>query len=475
MAGIISYGAYIPFYRLSRSEIAKAWGIAPQPGERAVANYDEDSLTMAVAAAMNCVNASEAAKIGALYFASTTAPYKEKQCAATVATVLGLPKDAITMDFGGSLRCGSNALKSAVDAVESGAVSSVLVCVADTRMGYPMGPGEMSFGDGAAALLIGKTGVMAEITNFSSRYHDIQDIWRSDRDQFVRSAEDRFAQDEGYTSAMIQTISAFLKKASLTPKDFARIAIYSPNARQHSAIAQKLGFDVKIQAPDIMHSQIGDTGSAMSIMSLIGVLEDANQGEMILMASYGNGSDVFALKTTGKIAEAKNMKGIKKNLASKGMINNYSKTLRWRELVQTQPAQRPPIEERQPTPAAQWRDLEWDGRLTGTKCLKCGTPQYPKQRVCIECETKDQYVPYTFFDKPAKVFSFSHDYVMQTVDPPVTVTIVNFEGGGRIMCDMTDRDPDSIKVGLPLEMTFRRLYYVGGIYNYWWKCRPVRS
>lgn len=475
MAGIISYGAYVPFYRIGRAEIARAWGTAFQPGEKAVASYDEDSLTMAVGAALDCVKGADLAAIGGLYFASTTAPYKEKQCSATIATILGLPKDAITMDFGGSLRCGSNALKSAMDAVDSGAVSSVIVCVADTRMGYPMGPGEMSFGDGAAALLIGKNGVMAEISSFSSRYHDIQDIWRSDRDQFVRSAEDRFAMDEGYTTAMTETISAFLKKSNLTPKDFARIAIYSPNARQHVALAQRLGFDVKVQAPDILHSQVGDTGSAMSIMSLIGVLEEANPGEKILMASYGNGSDVFTLKTTDLIVEAKNKRGIKKNLASKAMITNYNKILRWRELVQTQPAQRPPIEERQPTPSAQWRDSQWEGRLTGTKCLKCGTPQYPKQRVCIECETKDQYEPYTFFDKPAKVFSFSHDYVMQTVDPPVTVTVVNFEGGGRIMCDMTDRDPDSIKVGMPLEMTFRRLYYVGGIYNYWWKCRPVRS
>jgi hydroxymethylglutaryl-CoA synthase len=40
---------------------------------------------------------------------------------------------------------------------------------------------------------------------------------------------------------------------------------------------------------------------------------------------------------------------------------------------------------------------------------------------------------------------------------------------------MTDRDPDAVKVGIPLEMTFRKLYYVGGIYNYWWKCRPARG
>ena len=81
---------------------------------------------------------------------------------------------------------------------------------------------------------------------------------------------------------------------------------------------------------------------------------------------------------------------------------------------------------------------------------------------------------YSFADKKARLFSFCHDYVTATVEPPVTVAVVDFEGGGRIICDMTDRDPEEIKVGMPVEMTFRRLYYVGGIYNYWWKCQPVR-
>ena len=156
------------------------------------------------------------------------------------------------------------------------------------------------------------------------------------------------------------------------------------------------------------------------------------------------------------------------------MITNYNRYLKWRDLVTVQPAARPPIEIRQPSPAAQWREVPWELRLTGTKCKQCGTPQYPPQRVCVNCHAKDQNESYSFSDKPAKVFSFSHDYVMATVDPPVTVTFVDFEGGGRLMCDMTDRDPAAIKVGTPLEMTFRRLYYVGGIYNYWWKCQPVR-
>jgi hydroxymethylglutaryl-CoA synthase len=474
MAGIISYGAYIPFYRLSRAEITRAWGVSASPGERAVANYDEDSLTMAVAAARDCLRGIERKTIGGLYFATTTAPYKEKQSAAIIAAVLDLPPEAITMDFSGSLRSGSNALKAAADAVDSGSRQNILVCAADMRLGYPAGSQELSFGDGAAAILVGNKQTIVEIKDFYSRYYEIQDFWRSDKDTFVRSAEDRFAMDEGYADVMNESISALFKKSNMTAKDFSRIALNSPNQRQLRALTQKLGFDEKKQVQDVLHQSVGDTGSAMSLMSLVAALEQAGKGEKILLASYGNGCDAFILETTALITKAKDRRGIAKHLAAKSMITNYNRYLRWRELVQVQPAARPPLEIRQPSPAAQWREVSWELRLTGTKCKQCGTPQYPPQRVCVNCHARDQFEHYSFSDIPAKVFSFSHDYVMATVDPPVTVTFVDFEGGGRLMCDMTDRDPAAIKVGTPLEMTFRRLYYVGGIYNYWWKCQPVR-
>ena len=474
MAGIVSYGAYIPYYRLSRAEIAKAWGTAASPGERAVANYDEDSLTMAVAAARDCIKGIDSKNINGLYFASTTAPYKEKQSAAMIAAVLGLPQEAITMDFSGSLRSGSNALKAAMDAVDSGMAQTILVCAADARLGYPSGQNEMTFGDGAAAVLVGNQEAIAEINQFYTRYYEIQDIWRSDRDTFVRSAEDRFAMDEGFTKVITESISALLKKSGLTPKDFSKVALYSPNQRQLRTVTQKLGFNENSQVQDVLHTSVGDTGSAMCLMSLVAALEQANQGERILLASYGNGADVFALKVTELIARVKDRRGIAKHLSSKSMTPNYNKYLRWRELIQVQPPARPPIELRQPSPVAQWREVHWELRLTGTRCKQCGTPQYPPQRVCMVCHSKDKFEPYTFIDRPAKVFSFSHDYVMQTVDPPVTVTFVDFEGGGRLMCDMTDRDPAAVHVDMPVEMTFRKLYYVGGIYNYWWKCQPVR-
>jgi hydroxymethylglutaryl-CoA synthase len=474
MPGIASYGAYIPFFRLSRAEIARAWGGRAAPGERAVASYDEDSLTMAVAAARDCLKGVDPAAVGGLYFASTTAPYREKQSAATIAAVLGLPPHAVTADFSGSVRCGTSALKAALDAVASGSAESVLVCAADVRLGYPGGPGEANFGDAAVALLVGGRDTVADVRHFDSRYYEIQDIWRSDRDTFVRTAEDRFSMDEGYAGVMVGSVAAALDKHGLTAADIAHVALNAPSARQARAVAKKLGLDERAQVNYVLHESVGDTGSAASLLSLAAALEQAGSGETILLACYGSGCDTMVLETTDRIGSAPACRGVRRHVDSRRPLRTYEQYLRWRELVQIQPAARPPIEERVPSPAAQWREVPWELRLTGTKCLHCGTPQYPPQRVCVSCHAKDEMEPYGFADVPARVFSYSHDYVMQTLDPPVTVTFVDFEGGGRILCEMTDREVDEVAVGMPVEMTFRRLYVVGGIANYWWKCRPVR-
>jgi hydroxymethylglutaryl-CoA synthase len=474
MTGIASYGAYVPYFRLSRAEIGKAWGGSGGKGERAVASFDEDSLTMAVAAARDCLKGIDRGSVGGLYFASTTAPYKEKQSAALIAAVLGLKAEAATMDFSGSLRSGTNALKAALDAVASGSSESILVVAADTRLGYPAGPAEVNFGDGAAALLVSAKDVVAEVKHFESRYQEIQDVWRSDKDTFVRSAEDRFAMDEGYGAGVKTAVSALLKKHSLAPTDFGQVALTAPHGRQLSAMAKKLGFDEATQVQDALHASVGDTGAALSLMSLVQVLERAKSGDKILLVSYGNGCDTAVLEATDKIGSLRDRCGIQKNLEAKAMLPSYMKYLRWRELVTIQPPARPSLEARTPSPVAQWREVPWELRLTGTKCTKCGTAQYPPQRVCVECHAKDEMVPYNFQDVPAKAFSFSHDYVVESTDSPVTVVFVDFEGSGRIMCDMTDRDPAAVTVGMPLEMTFRRLYSAGGIHNYWWKCQPVR-
>jgi hydroxymethylglutaryl-CoA synthase len=475
MAGITSYGAYIPYHRMSRAEIGRAWEAAQSPGERSVASYDEDSLTMAVEAAMDCLKGLPATDIDGLFFASTTSPYKDKQTAATIATVLGLKKTALTMDFGGSLRAGTNALRAAVDMVKSGSLKKILVIASEMRLSYPSGPGEMSFGDGAAALLVGDSGVIAEVESNVSVFEELQDFWRSDKDTFIRSAEDRFIADEGFSKVVPMAVSELFNKTKLTSKDFSNFVLYLPSQRQIAGVVRKLAFDPKSQCNDSLYAKLGDAGSAMSLLMMVEALETVKPGNRILVACYGNGCDVFSVKTSPGIENSKgNRRAVSGYLLSKRMLSNYNRYLRWRELVTLQPPARPAIEIRQPGPQAQWRENDNVFRLRGTKCNHCGTPQYPPQRVCIVCGTKDDFEPYSFTDKNAKIYTFSHDYLVQSVDPPVTVAMVDFEGGGRMMCDVTDRDPNQIKVGLPVEMTFRKLYYVGGINNYWWKARPIR-
>jgi hydroxymethylglutaryl-CoA synthase len=476
MVGITSYGAYIPLYRLNRAEIGRAWDMPTAPGEKAVANYDEDSLTMAVEAARGCLKGIKLDSIDGLFFASTTSPYRDKQTAATIAMVLGINRESVTMDFSGSLRCGTNALRAAVDAVRSGSANNVVVIASEMRLGYPAGANEISFGDGAAAVLVGNKAVIAEVEGSYSIYEELQDFWRSDKDLFVRSAEDRFIVDEGYNKVIPAAVSGALKKFNLTSKDFSTCVLYVPNQRQIGTLVKKLGFDPKTQSKDRLFSNVGDTGSAMPMMSLVETLEEAITGNRIILVAYGNGCDVFSLKMTDDIerAKVKDRMGITRCIASKKMLSNYNRYLRWRELITVQPPARPAIEYRQPGPQALWKENEKELRLRGTKCKNCGTPQYPPQRVCVNCRAKDNFEYYSFLDKKAKVFSFCHDHLMATIDPPVTVAVLDFEGGGRMLIDMTDRDPAECKVGMPVDLTFRKLYYVGGIYNYWWKCRPAR-
>jgi 3-hydroxy-3-methylglutaryl CoA synthase len=191
MVGITSYGAYIPYNRLSREEIYKAWGGFPIPGEKAMASYDEDAVTMAWDAANDCLQGFDPKKIGGLYLATTSYPYKEKQCSTIVATALDMGEEIRTADYANSLRGGTIAIASAFDAVKAGTAKSIVVTAADNRMPAPGGFVEGSFGDGAAALLIGDKDVIATIVDHCYVSDEFSGEWRADGDTFIRTWEDR--------------------------------------------------------------------------------------------------------------------------------------------------------------------------------------------------------------------------------------------------------------------------------------------
>jgi 3-hydroxy-3-methylglutaryl CoA synthase len=471
MVGIMSYGAYIPIFRMSKDIVSNAWGTRSMGVERSVANYDEDSLTMAVEAALNCIDGEDRKGIEGLFFASSTSPYKEKACSSILATVADLDSEIWTSDFANSLRAGTSALRAGLYAVKSGEVKDVLVTVADCRLGTPRSVDEQIFGDGAAALLLGDSDVIATIEDIYSVSDDITDVWRTDQDNFVRSWEDRWVLINGYTKNMKAAISGIMKRQGLEPKDFAKIVMYSPDARSHIGLAKKLGFDTATQLQDPLIKTVGNLGAAQPLVLLVAALEEAKAGDKILLASYGDGSDAFVLQVTDAIEDVKKKRGVKGAIESKMMLSSYQKYLAFRQLVSL------PEEFIKLFPSASviWRTKNWALSFHGSKCKNCGLVSFPIQRVCFGCQSRDDFEEIRLSDKKGKVFTYSLDNLAGGVDPPTVQTIVESEeGGARIYCLMTDCNPKEVKVDMPVEMTFRRFHREGGFYNYFWKCRPIR-
>ena len=474
MIGITAYGAYIPMWRLSRAVIAKEWGNAPVPGERSVANYDEDSLTMGVAAAIDCLDGMDRNVVDGLLFATTTSPYTEKQASPTVAMAADLRTDILTADYTNTLRAGTIALRAAADAVKAGTAKKMLVTAADVRIGKPRSPFEMNFGDSAAALLIGDTDVIATIEGSHSISHDITDVWRPEGGTYVMAWEDRWVVQEGYLNAMKQVGTACMEKCGLTPKDISKAVYYAPDARRHTELARTLGFDAKTQLQDPLFSTVGNTGAAHALMVLVAALEEAKPGDRIFLSSYGDGADAFILQVTDQIEKARNVRGVKGHLESKRMLPDYVSYARWRGIIEPEPVARRP-EMMSPSAPGLWRERDAVLRFTGGKCKTCGTIQHPPQRVCTRCHTKDNFESIRLSDKKGKIFTFSMDYITGTPDVPMVIPVVDFEGGGRILTSMTDRDISEVQVGMPVENTFRKIFYAEGIHNYFWKVIPDRD
>jgi len=480
MAGIVSYGAYIPRYRIERKVIYGAMGwLNPAtylPGEKAVANYDEDSLTMAVAAGMDCLGSIDRGAIDASYFATTTAPYVERQGAQIISTALDLPTKIRTADFTDSVKAGTAALLSALDAADAGGLGNVMVCAADCRTGKAGSAQEEIFGDAAAALLIGNQQLIAEFIGSNSVSYDFVDHWRESGMNFDRQWEDRFIRDVGYKKFIIEAITGMLEKCGVEINEISKVVYPCLYAGDYKGIARKLGLEPS-QVQEPMLTNVGFTGTSNPILLLIAALEDAKPGDKIAVASFGNGSDALLFKVTDAIETIKEKRrGVKRNLALRRELKSYEKMATFRGLI---PVEKGIRGETVPFPSLSelWRSRTQVLGLCGSRCKVCGTPQFPAQKICVnpECGASGQMEKYRFSDKRGILLAYTGDNLAYSPNPPACYGIVDFEGGGRFWFDITDTDLESVKVGMEVEMSFRRKFVDEkfGVISYFWKAVPA--
>ena len=176
VVGIVDYASYVPSYRLRRDLIAEQWRSKPVGGRKAVSNFDQDSLTLAYEAAWQVVERDpDWRAIDGLFFASTTSPHWQRASSSFIAAACDLDEEVETMDVGGSLRCGTTALRAALHSVHSGSSHRVIVTAADTRDGAPESLEEQLFGDAATAVAVGKEDVRAELMMQTSRADNFLD------------------------------------------------------------------------------------------------------------------------------------------------------------------------------------------------------------------------------------------------------------------------------------------------------------
>jgi 3-hydroxy-3-methylglutaryl CoA synthase len=466
MAKIASFGAYIPLFRLSRQEMGNAWGVPAVPGERAVANADEDSLTMAVAAGSDCLAGIDSSSIDGLFFATTTAPYDEKQCAGVIAAALDLRTDINTADFTGSLRAGTTALRAAADAVDSGSAGSILVVAADCRLGEPESMWEQLLGDGAGAVLISQRGP-ATLRGFNSTAGEQVGVWRRSQDRYIRSFEAKAETRYGYVQSAVQAGKTVLDKESVAPGDLAKAVITAGDPRSLGTVAGSLGLDGG-QLQDTLFLSVGNPGVPLVLMMLAGALEQAKAGDKLLVVNNGDGADAFLVELAEDFAPAAGRKGLKGHLLQKRNLPNYTAYARFRKLMKR--------EEVDPRGSAvtYWRDSNIVLNFHGGRCSKCGAVLYPIPRVCGECATKDQ-IEEIKLAKTGSVYTFTLDHLEdgQYVNVPVPRLVLDLEGGGRVFLSMTDGDPQEVEIGMSVDVVFRRLHEGSSFHNYYWKCRPV--
>jgi uncharacterized protein len=122
-----------------------------------------------------------------------------------------------------------------------------------------------------------------------------------------------------------------------------------------------------------------------------------------------------------------------------------------------------------------WREIPKRYRLEAGKCSKCGHISFPQRLICPECGAKEfekinlsgkgKLATYTIIRVAPEGFG---DQV------PYAIGVVDLAEGIRIMAQITDCDPETLKTGDQLVTKFRRIREEGntGAIMYGYKFVP---
>ncbi|RLI89593.1 MAG: hydroxymethylglutaryl-CoA synthase [Archaeoglobales archaeon] len=342
MIGIVSYGTYVPKYRIKAEEIARIWGengevISKGLGiqQKSVPYLDEDTATIAVEAAREAVYRAriDGSEIGAVYVGSESHPYVVKPTATIVGEAIGAGNEYFAADLEFACKAGTAGMQICLAMVKAGMINYGLAIGADTSQGAPGDPLEYSASAGGAAYIIGEKNVIAEIEATCSFTSDTPDFWRREGQPYP-SHGGRFTGLPAYFRHITSAAKLIMEKTGLQPSDFKYAVFHQPNGKFPMRAAKMLGFNSEQVKQGLVVSYIGNTYSGSSLLGLAAVLDVAKPEDRILLVSFGSGagSDAFVIRATDAIESFERKPEVWEKIKS-GVCVDYGLYLKFRRKI----------------------------------------------------------------------------------------------------------------------------------------------
>jgi hydroxymethylglutaryl-CoA synthase len=311
MVGIITYGVYIPRYRIKVEEITKVWGANADDVtgglgvfSKSVPDLDEDTATIAVEAARNALARRDIdpAEIGAVYVGSESHPYAVKPTACTVGEAIGATPCMTAADYEFACKAGTAAIQTCMGLAKSGMIRYGLAIGSDVAQGAPSDALEYTAAAGGAAYLIGREDPVALIHRTCSFTTDTPDFWRREGQDYPRHGG-RFTGEPGYFRHIEGSVRLIFDQSGKSATDYDYAVFHQPNAKFPQRLAKTLGFTPEQIRPGMVVPRLGNTYSGSSLIGLAATLDVATAGDRIFMASFGSGagSDAFDIEVTDVI------------------------------------------------------------------------------------------------------------------------------------------------------------------------------
>ncbi|HYK93546.1 MAG TPA: hydroxymethylglutaryl-CoA synthase [Thermoplasmata archaeon] len=311
-AGIVSYGAYVPRYRITPVEIGNVWGTdgaAMGQGlnvvRKSVPAPDEDTITISTEALRIALvrGKIDPQELGALYVGSESHPYAVKPTATVVSQAVGATPNLTAADFEFACKAGTAAIQTCLGLVGAGMIRYGVAIGSDTSQGAPGDALEYSASAGGAAFVIGRERVIARIRHTLSYTTDTPDFWRREGQRYP-SHGGRFTGEPAYFRHVSECAKRIMDVVGSSPKDYAHVVFHQPNGKFPQRVGRQLGFTDEQMRYGLVTPYIGNTYSGAALIGLANVLDVAEPKQRILMVGYGSGagSDAFDIETTDDLA-----------------------------------------------------------------------------------------------------------------------------------------------------------------------------